>query len=140
MLKFANSKNVEVCPDAFAKAHLRGHTYYDKLVAELKKGAVNGDRSIFSKHSAIKPSILNDIMKNNSSGIKLTTAQFTAATLPNTLQAMFTAAWMKEFFRLTGMFVQYTYYCFWIICKSLFAAFQVMSCPILMGISISRNS
>jgi hypothetical protein len=111
VLKFANSRNVEVCPDAFAKAHYRGHTYYDKLVAELKKGAVDGSGTLFSKHSAIKPSDVRHIIKNNASGLELTTSQFTAATLPNTLRAMFTAAWMKEFFRLTGMSVQYTF-CF----------------------------
>ena len=105
MLKFANSKSVEVCPDAFAKAHYRGHTYYDKLVAELKKGAVDGSQSMFSKHSAMKPSVVRDIIKNAPSGLKLTTSEFTAATLPNTLQAIYTAAWMREFFRLTGTLV-----------------------------------
>jgi hypothetical protein len=95
-----------VCPQAFARAHLRGHTYYDKLVSELKSGAVNGGSAgLFAKHSAIKPSAVRDIMKNNPFGIQLTTAEFTAATLPGTLKAIYTAAWMKEFFRLTGMFI-----------------------------------
>lgn len=95
---------MEVCPQAFAKAHYRGHTYYDKLVKELKAGAVTGGTSMFREHSAMKPSVVSAIIKNNTFGIKLTPAEFTAATLPNTLQAMFTAAWMKQFFRLTGTF------------------------------------
>ena len=105
VLKFSNMRSANVCPQAFAKAHYRGHTYYDRMVKELKGGAVNGDKSMFSQHSAIKPSAVADIIKNNQFGLKLTTAEFTVATLPNTLRAVYTAAWMKEFFRLTGMLV-----------------------------------
>jgi hypothetical protein len=98
---------VKVCPQAFAKAHYRGHTYYDRLVRELKNGAVNGNSNMFAKHCSIRPSDVAAIMKNNTYGIKLTTAEFTAATLPKTLKAVYTASWMNEFFRLTGMFLHH---------------------------------
>jgi hypothetical protein len=93
---------VEVCLQAFAKAHCRGHTYYDKMVRELKNGAVNGDTAKYSKHYAMKPAQIKAIMKNNTTGIKLSTGQFTAASLASTFLALSTAAWMKEFFALTG--------------------------------------
>ena len=103
VLKFSNNKSVEVCPQAFAKAHCRGHTYYDQMVKELKNGAVNGDASKFSQHYAMTPSQVKAIMKNNTTGITLSTAQFTSATLANTMLSLCTAAWMKEFFALTGI-------------------------------------
>jgi hypothetical protein len=101
VLKFPG-KTVKVCPDAFAKAHSRGHTYYDRLVRQLKDGAVSGDTDKFSKNYSIKPSDVKKIMKENTFGLKLSTSQFTAATLPNTLLALFTASWMTSFFELTG--------------------------------------
>ena len=102
VLKFPDMTSKEVCPQAFAKAHHRGHTYYDKLVRELKGGSVNGDRSMFNKHSALKPSVVKDIMKRNIFNMSLSTEQFTAATLPNTIRSLATASWMQQFFRLTG--------------------------------------
>lgn len=102
MLKFANHKTVEVCPQAFAKAHCRGHTYYDSMVRELKDGAVNGDKSKFTRHYAMTPSQVREIMKNNTSGLKLSSDQFTSAALTGTILSLCTAAWMKEFFSLTG--------------------------------------
>lgn len=93
---------MEVCPEAFAWAHLRGHTYYDRLVRELKNGATSGGPSAFSKHSVLKPSAVQNIIKNNNYGLKLTPEEFTVTTLPNTIRSLSTAAWMKEFFRLTG--------------------------------------
>lgn len=101
VLKFSGGKVAEVCPQAFARAHLRGHTYYDKLVRQLKEGATNGGPSAFSHHSVMTPSKVRMLMKTNP-GLKLTPAEFTAATLPNTLRSVATAAWMTEFFRLTG--------------------------------------
>jgi hypothetical protein len=103
VLKFSNNKNVEVCPQAYAKAHCRGHTYYDQMVKELKNGAASGDASKFSQHYAITPRQVKEIMKNNTTGVKLSTDQFTSATLANTLLSLSTAAWMKEFFALTGI-------------------------------------
>ena len=65
---------------------------------------MNGGSNMFSKHCAIKPSAIKELMKtNNSLGMKLTTDQFTSATIPGTLRALFTGAWMREFFRLTGI-------------------------------------
>ena len=101
-LKFGNRPSVEVCPGAFARAHSRGHTYYDNMVSEMKKGAANGSSNKFAKHCGISPSAVKDLMKNSSLGKTLTTSQFTAAALPQTVLALVTAAWMKEFFRLTG--------------------------------------
>jgi hypothetical protein len=103
-LKFPK-RNVEVCPQAFAKAHCRGHNYYDRMVAELKEGAVSGDSSKFAQHYAMRPSQIKEIMKNNSTGIELTTDQFTSATLSHTILSLSTAAWMKEFFSLTGVYI-----------------------------------
>jgi hypothetical protein len=104
MLKFPNQKSVEVCPSAYIKAHCRGHTYYDRLVREIKHGAVNGDASHFSRHYSMKPSAVKHIMKHNSFGVKLTVDQFTAANIPNTILTLHTSAWMKAFFALTGIF------------------------------------
>jgi hypothetical protein len=109
VLKFQNKKTSEVCPQAFAKAHNRGHTYYDRLVHELKEGAVNGEGSQMHRHCSIKPSDVKELQKNNHFGMKLTTSEFTAATLPNTILSLCTAAWMKEFFRLTGNYICIVY-------------------------------
>lgn len=104
VLKFPDGSCKEVCPQAYAKAHLRGHTYYDKIVRQMKEGAMNGGSNMFAKHCAIKPSAIKDLLAAGKGfRMKLTTAEFTAVTLPGTLRALFTAAWMKEFFRLTGM-------------------------------------
>ncbi len=107
-LRFSNGKVAEVCPVAFARAHCRGHTYYDRLVLELKKGAMNGDVSMFSKHCNLKPSAVKSLIKTGAGfGMSLSNKEFTAATLPNTLLALYTATWMQEFFRLTGNFRNY---------------------------------
>jgi hypothetical protein len=36
----------------------------------------------------------------------LSNKEFTSVTLPNTLMALYTAAWMQEFFRLTGNYIR----------------------------------
>ena len=102
-LRFSNGKIAEVCPVAFAKVHCRGHSYYDEMVAELKKGAQNGSVSIFHHHSALTPKQVKHLQKTGGHfGMKLSNKEFTAATIPNTLLALHTASWMQEFFRLTG--------------------------------------
>ena len=93
---------MEVCPGAFAAAHSRGHTYYDKMVSEMKKGSANGSSNKFAKHCGISPSAVQNLMKTSSFGQSLITSQFTAASLPQTVLSLVTAAWMGEFFRLTG--------------------------------------
>ena len=90
-LKFPNHTSVKVCPQAYAKAHYRGHTYYDKLVRELKDGAVNGSAGVFSKHSLLKPSVVKEMIKKCDFGLELNSTQFTAATLPSTLLNLYTA-------------------------------------------------
>ncbi len=102
-LRFSNGRVAEVCPVAFARAHCRGHTYYDTLVSELKNGAMNGDVSMFSKHCNLKPSAVKHLIKTGGHfGMELSSKEFTTATLPNTMLALYTATWMQEFFRLTG--------------------------------------
>jgi hypothetical protein len=102
-LRFSNGTIAKICPTAFAKAHNRGHTYYDKLVVLLKQGAKNGDTSMFNKHCTLKPSAVKHLIKiGGHYGMSLTSKEFMSATLPNTLLALYTATWMQEFFRLTG--------------------------------------
>ena len=102
-LRFSNGIVAEVCPVAFARAHCRGHTYYDRLVSELKRGAVTGDVAMFSKHCNLKPTAVKHLIKTGGLfGMTLSSKEFTTATLPNTMLALYTATWMQEFFRLTG--------------------------------------
>ena len=103
-LKFSNGKIAEVCPTAFARAHCRGHTFYDRCVAELKNGAVSGGSSMFKNHCNLKPSAVKHLQKTGGHfKMNLSNKEFTVATLPNTLNALHTAIWMDEFFRLTGI-------------------------------------
>jgi hypothetical protein len=104
-IRLSNGKIAEVCPVAFATAHCRGHTYYDNMVAELKRGAQNGSVSMFQHHSALTPSQVKHLQKTGGHfGMKLSNREFTAATIPNTILALHTATWMQEFFRLTGIY------------------------------------
>jgi hypothetical protein len=92
-----------VCPEAFATAHCRGHSYYDKAIRVLKDGGKSSSINPFKNHCAIPPDQLNVLMKRGKEfGIKLSTAQFTQAALPGTMSALITAAWMKDFFEKTG--------------------------------------
>ena len=75
------------------------------MVSELKKGAQNGGSvSLFKHHSALTPKQVKHLQKTGGHfGMALSTKEFTAATIPNTILALQTASWMEEFFRLTGI-------------------------------------
>ena len=51
----------------------------------------------------ILPSVVKALVKNGSSfGLKISQSDVTAATLPDTMMAFYTAVWMEHFFKLTG--------------------------------------
>ena len=103
VLKFSNQREVHVCPEAFATAHNRGHSYYDRAIRELKGGGKSSVTNSFKNHCAIVPDQLRVLMKRGEEfGIKLSPAQFTQAALPGTMSALITAAWMSDFFEKTG--------------------------------------
>ena len=107
-LRFSNGIVADVCPIGFARAHCRGHTYYDRQVSELKRGAVTEDVAMFSKHCCLMPTAVKHLIKTGGLfGMTLSSKEFTTATLPNTMLALYTATWMQEFFRLTGNYKKY---------------------------------
>ena len=74
------------------------------MVSELKKGAQNGNVSMFQHNSALTPKQVKHLQKTGGHfGMKLSNKEFTAATIPNTFLTLQTASWMQEFFRLTGI-------------------------------------
>ncbi len=100
VLKFSSLREVKVCPTAFARAHNRGHTYYDKAVKELKEGRKS---CLFKNHSALShQTVLSLIKKGGHFGLKLTKAQFTQLALPSTTNALTTAAWLERHFKYSG--------------------------------------
>ena len=107
VLKFSNHGEVPVCPEAFATAQCRGHSYYDKAIRVLKDGGKSSGINPFKNHCAIPPDQLNVLIKRGKEfGIKLSPAQFTQAALPGTMSALITAAWMQDFFEKTGNMIR----------------------------------
>jgi hypothetical protein len=114
------------------------------MVSELKKGAQNGDVSMFQHHSALTPKQVKHLQKTGGYfGMKLSNKEFTAATVPNTILALHTASWMQEFFRLTGIYRVLIELIsnFHLINKLYFCCFmQAIQCPIQMAKSILKSS
>ena len=103
VLKISPERQIPVCPDAFAKAHNRGHSYYDGIVSDWKNGALNADNSVFKKDCPMKPSeVKNLIKKGGHFGLKLSPSEFSPAAFKNTCLSICCCNWMKDFFKLTG--------------------------------------
>ena len=80
VLKISPERHVPVCPDAFAKAHNRGHSYSDGMVRDWTSGALNADNSIFKKHCQMKPSEVKKLIeKGGHFGLKLSPSEFSPA-------------------------------------------------------------
>ncbi len=90
-----------MCPIAFAKAHDRGHTYYDNAIKKLKQGDKSG--TLFRRHCALSHDTAVKMFKSGGHfGLKLSAAQFTQLSLPDTCTALTTAAWMERYFKYSG--------------------------------------
>jgi hypothetical protein len=106
VLKISPELHAPVCPDAFAKAHNRGHTYYDGMVREWKSGALNADFSVFKTHCPMTPSAVKKLIETGGHfGLKLSTSEFSPTAFKTTFLSIYTCNWMKDFFKLTGKVV-----------------------------------
>ena len=90
-----------MCAAAFIKAHNRGHTYYDRAIKKLKKGDKNS--TLFKNHCAVSHKTAMQLFKKGGHfGLKLSAAQLTQMSLPNTSEALITAAWLEKYFTYAG--------------------------------------
>lgn len=85
-----------VCRDAFARAHNRAKTYYDKMVQHLK----NGNQPEKARVSSAL--VANLKTKGGLFGVKLSNDDFTAMNVGKTIAAIRTAIWMDAHFKLIG--------------------------------------
>lgn len=142
VIKFSPERHLPVCPSAFAKAHNRGHTYYDEMVKELKQGALSGDGSLFNKHCPMTPAAVKHLIERGGHfGLKLNPADFAAVTLKRTMRSLFTCNWMTDYFKMTGNKSQYNFLQLLIIMLLMFFIDEkVIRCLILKGKFIWKSN
>ena len=101
VLQFNDLREVRVCPNAFAKAHDRGHSYYDKAIRNLKRG--DKESGLFKKHCALShETAMKMFKKGGHFKLNLSATEFTQLTLRNTCDALTTAAWLEKYFKYSG--------------------------------------
>lgn len=111
-LHHVNYKVHKVCRTAFAKAHLRGHDYYDKVLLSCKQRSTLSKNYRLSKTSERTKSMETSPRKNeapdptkewNMYGLKINNEDLTAANMGSTIRQIQACVWMRKFFDLTGV-------------------------------------
>jgi hypothetical protein len=85
-----------VCRDAFARAHNRGKTYYDRMVQHLKNDSQ-------PDQVAVGASLVASLRaKGGAYGVKLNNEDFSAMNVGKTITSIRTVIWMEAHFNLVG--------------------------------------
>jgi hypothetical protein len=92
---------VSVCSTAYHKIHNREHASFERLIAEIRRGDINGEQ--FRSNAALSPSLIKQLNKTGGAfGLRISNDEVNSANIGKGMKNIFAAVWMNEFFQMTG--------------------------------------